>query len=102
MNVAVATNFVPTVWIVQGRFARAAPPAYDHVRHEVDRRRALLTTPIVRAAVNQFLLVRSAGLGSLAMGVQIRVATFALSQSGTGVRGYFWNSICDLVHYEAI
>ena len=29
----------------------------------------------------------------------VRVATFALSQSGTE---NFWNSICDLVHFEAI
>ena len=46
-----------------------------------------------------------------------RVATFSVSQSGTGVwgrspeptgvRGYhpqktFWNSVCDLVHFDAI
>ena len=30
------------------------------------------------------------------------VATFALSQCGMGVRGKFWNSIYDLVHFEAM
>ena len=38
MNVAVAINFVPTVWIVQGRFARAAPPAYDQAAYVSDTR----------------------------------------------------------------
>jgi len=38
--------------------------------------------------------------------VCIRVATFALFKSATGsegiTRGKFWNSICNLVHFEAI
>jgi len=55
--------------------------------------------------------------GKLSETVGTRVATFSLSQSGTGVwgwspaltrvRGYhprktFWNSVCDLVHSDAI
>ena len=43
-DVAVAISFVPIVWIVHMRFARAAPPAYDQGAsvyiHEVDPRRA--------------------------------------------------------------
>jgi len=63
-----ATNFVPIIWIVHMRFARAAPPAYyQGVIYEVDVD-ASLTTPIDRAAVNQFLLVQSAALCSRAMG----------------------------------
>jgi len=66
----VAISFVQIVWMVH---ARAAPPAYVRPRsvgviHEVDRRRALFTTPIDRVAINQFMLLQSAGLGSRAMG----------------------------------